>query len=167
MGLGSSAGELRWQSHGNDRPAVRYLCLINSTLLKIIYEGVCVHKTDSAPWYPSTPQPPFTSALQVQSIYPIYFRVHSFWFPKHHFEWFFSSPFIYFFCSEYAWVLFVLSGLLQIKEQTNRSRMPCLRLYDWEAFTVRYSAISKGHQLPWLWAMRTRAGQKAGGLWDW
>lgn len=41
-GFGQFWRELRWQRHGNDRPAVRYLCLINSTLLKIIYEaGLC------------------------------------------------------------------------------------------------------------------------------
>lgn len=92
-----------------------------------------MRKTDSALWYPSTPRPPFTSApastvdLSKQNLF-------SRSFPK--------------LCSECARVLFVLSGLLQTKEQTNRSRAGCLLLYDSEAFALRYSAISKGHQLP-------------------
>lgn len=116
-----------------------------------------MRKTDSAPWYPSTPRPPFTSApasavdLSKQNLF-------SRSFPKHRFEWF---------CSECACVLFVLSGLLQTKEQTNRSRAGCLLLYDSQAFALRYSAISKGHQLPWLCGVCVGPDLKARHLWRW
>lgn len=106
-----------------------------------------------------------SSPLQVQPIYRnwIYFHVRSVRSQSITLSDYDNfSPFFYFlfFCSEYAWVLFVLSGLLQIKEQTNRSCAPRLLLYDWEAFAMRYSAISKGHQLPWLCCTSMRPGQK-------
>lgn len=154
-------GELRWQSRGNDRPAVRYLCLINSTLLKIIYEGrfVCVRQTVLRGIHPLHGPRSLQLCECSRFIEFILTSRASLWMIMI----IFFSPFL-FFCSDYARILFVLSGLLQIKEQNNRSCAWCLLLYDCEALAGGDSAISKGHRLPWLWRMCGRAGAQARGL---
>lgn len=124
MGLGSFERELRWQSHGNDRPAVRYLCLINSTLLKIIYEGgLCVNDRQcSVVSIHSTASVHFSPASAVDLSEQNLFSHFVFFIPEASLWLIMIIIFtLYIFYSEYAWVLFLLSGLLQIKEQTNRS----------------------------------------------
>lgn len=99
--------------------------------------------------------------LQVRSIYRnwICFHICSFHYQSitlNDYDTFFS-PFI--FCSEYAWILFVLSGLLQIKEQTNRSCAACLLLYErpsrW-GISPSAKVISSPDCAVWAWGQAKR-----------
>lgn len=127
-----------------------------------------MRKTDSARRYPSTPQPPpFTSAPQVQSIYRIwiYFHIRFFFHSQsitlNDYDNFSHPLFLFFFAQNMPGLLFVRSGLLQIKEQTNRSSagaFTTLQLFFFCRLGILPSA--KGHQLPRLCCTSARPGQK-------
>lgn len=62
----------------------------------------------------------------------------------------FSHPlfFLFFFAQNMPGLLFVLSGLLQIKEQTNRSSAGAFTTVQLFFLPIRYSAISKRSSAP-------------------